>query len=134
MPPDTDLLARIGAYIDAHLEDAIAELARLCAQPSISAQHLGIDECAALVAGMLRTRGFGAEIVPSAGNPVVVGVANGASERTLLCYNHYDVQPPEPLELWSSPPFELTRRDGKLFARGTDDDKGEIVGCVAAPR
>jgi acetylornithine deacetylase/succinyl-diaminopimelate desuccinylase-like protein len=132
MPPDSDLLARIDAYIEAHLEDSIAELARLCAQPSISAQRLGIDECAALVAGMLQARGFDAEVVPSAGYPVVLGVADGASERTLLCYNHYDVQPPEPLELWSSPPFELTRRDGKLFARGAADDKGEIVGRLAA--
>ncbi|MFL5805880.1 MAG: M20/M25/M40 family metallo-hydrolase [Roseiflexaceae bacterium] len=132
MSPDTDLLARIDAYIDAHLEDAIAELARLCAQPSVSAQRLGIDECAALVANMLRARGFDVEVVPSAGYPVVLGAADGASERTLLCYNHYDVQPPEPLELWSSPPFELTRRDGKLFARGAADDKGEIVGRLAA--
>jgi acetylornithine deacetylase/succinyl-diaminopimelate desuccinylase-like protein len=132
MPPDSDLLARIDAYIEAHLEDSIAELARLCAQPSVSAQRLGIDECAALVAGMLQARGFDAEVVPSAGYPVVLGVAGGASERTLLCYNHYDVQPPEPLELWSSPPFELTRRDGKLFARGAADDKGEIIGRLAA--
>jgi acetylornithine deacetylase/succinyl-diaminopimelate desuccinylase-like protein len=132
MPPDTDLLSRIDAYIEAHLEETIAELARLCAQPSVSAQRLGIDECAALVAGMLQARGFDAEIVPSAGNPVVLGATDGASERTLLCYNHYDVQPPEPLELWSSPPFELTRRDGKLFARGAADDKGEIVGRLAA--
>ena len=69
MPPDTGLLSRVDAYIDAHLEETIAELARLCAQPSVSAQRLGIDECAALVAGMLQARGFEAEVVPSAGHP-----------------------------------------------------------------
>jgi acetylornithine deacetylase/succinyl-diaminopimelate desuccinylase-like protein len=132
MPPDADLLARIDAYIEAHLEATIADLARLCAQPSVSAQRLGIDECAALVAGMLRARGFAADVVPSAGHPVVLAEAPGASDRTLLCYNHYDVQPPEPLELWHSPPFELTRRDGQLFARGVADDKGELVGRMAA--
>jgi acetylornithine deacetylase/succinyl-diaminopimelate desuccinylase-like protein len=136
----TDLLARIDAYIEAHLDEAIADLARLCAQPSVSAQHLGIDECAALVAELLRARGFSAEVVPSAGNPVVLAEAAGASERTLLCYNHYDVQPPEPLELWHSPPFELTRRDdggdhgeaSRLVARGAADDKGELIGRLAA--
>jgi acetylornithine deacetylase/succinyl-diaminopimelate desuccinylase-like protein len=132
MPPDSDVLSRIDAYIDDHLEATIADLARLCAQPSVSAQHLGIEECAALVADMLQARGFAAEVVPSAGNPVVLGEAAGTSERTLLCYNHYDVQPPEPLELWNSPPFELTRRDGKLIARGAADDKGELIGRLAA--
>jgi acetylornithine deacetylase/succinyl-diaminopimelate desuccinylase-like protein len=132
VPEDAALLAHVDAYIEAHLEQTIAELARLCAQPSVSAQHQGIDECAALVAELLRARGFSAEIAPSAGNPVVLAEAAGASDRTLICYNHYDVQPPEPLELWSAPPFELTRRDGKLFARGAADDKGEIIGRLAA--
>src|SRR5262245_35448269 len=132
MNPDTDLLARIDAYIEEHLETTIADLARLCAQPSVSAQRLGIGECAALVAEMLRARGFDAEVTPSAGHPVVLAEAAGASERTILCYNHYDVQPPEPLELWHSPPFELTRRDGMLFARGVADDKGELISRLAA--
>ncbi|HEX5692461.1 MAG TPA: M20/M25/M40 family metallo-hydrolase [Roseiflexaceae bacterium] len=132
MPSNADLLARIDAYIDEHVDDTIAELAKLCAVPSVSAQHLGIDACAALVADMLRKRGFEAEVVPSAGHPVVLAAADGAGQRTLLCYNHYDVQPPEPLELWHSPPFELTRDDGKLIARGVADDKGEIMGRLAA--
>ena len=132
MTNDADVLARIDAHIDAHLEETIAELARLCAQPSVSAQRLGIDECATLVAELLRARGMAAEVVPSAGNPVVLAEGSGASERTLLCYNHYDVQPPEPLELWHSPPFELTRRDGQLIARGVADDKGELIGRLAA--
>jgi acetylornithine deacetylase/succinyl-diaminopimelate desuccinylase-like protein len=132
MTSNADLLARIDDYIETHLEETFADLARLIAQPSVSAQRLGIDECAALVAELLEARGFDAEVVPSAGYPVVLAAADGAGERTLLCYNHYDVQPPEPLELWHSPPFELSRRDGKLFARGVADDKGELVGRLAA--
>ena len=116
----------IDRYIEDHLDDSIEELKRLCAQPSVSAQGLGIKECAELVAEMLRARGFKAEVIPTKGHPIVYGEADGASDRALLFYNHYDVQPPEPLELWDSPPFEPTLRDGKLYARGVSDDKGHI--------
>ncbi|MEK7276130.1 MAG: M20/M25/M40 family metallo-hydrolase, partial [Chloroflexota bacterium] len=124
--------AAIDKYIEDHLDDSIAELSRLCAQPSVSAQGLGINECADLVAGMLRKRGFKVEIIKTAGNPVVYAEAEGQSDKTLLFYNHYDVQPPEPLDLWDSPPFEPTLRDGKLFARGVSDDKGHIQCRLAA--
>ena len=118
--------AAIDRYITDHLDESIAELSRLCAQPSISAQGAGIKECAELVAEMLRRRGFKVEIIATQGHPVVYGEVEGASDKTLLFYNHYDVQPPEPLELWESPPFEPTLRDGKLYARGVSDDKGHI--------
>ena len=118
--------AAIDKYIEDHLDDSIAELSRLCAQPSVSAQGLGMRECAELVAEMLRRRGFAVEIMATDGHPVVYGEAAGDSDKTLLFYNHYDVQPPEPLELWDSPPFEPALRDGKLFARGASDDKGHI--------
>jgi len=137
----TDYTA-IDRYIADHLDDSIAELSRLCAQPSISAQGVGIKECAELVAEMLRRRGFTVEIIGTQGHPVVYGEAEGASDtrahdcvnsnralgagKTLLFYNHYDVQPPEPLELWETPPFEPTLREGKLYARGVSDDKGHI--------
>jgi acetylornithine deacetylase/succinyl-diaminopimelate desuccinylase-like protein len=132
MPTATAILSAIDASIEAHLEESLAELAQLCAIPSVAAQGFGIEPCANLVADMLRQRGFSSEIIPTTGNPVVYGEAAGTSSQTLLCYNHYDVQPAEPLELWSSPPFEATRRDGKIYARGIADDKGEIVGRLAA--
>ena len=123
---------KLDDYIHTHLNDSIAELSRLCAQPSVSAQGLGIRECAELVAGMLRTRGFHAEIMETTGNPVVYAEAKGKSKKTLLFYNHYDVQPPEPLELWDSPAFAPAIRDGKLFARGVSDDKGHITSRLLA--
>jgi acetylornithine deacetylase/succinyl-diaminopimelate desuccinylase-like protein len=118
--------AEIDRYIETHLDGSIAELSRLCAQPSVSAQNLGIKECADLVASMLKERGFKVEVIGTKGHPVIYGEIEGDSDKTLLFYNHYDVQPPEPLELWDSPPFEPTIRDGKLFARGVSDDKGHI--------
>ncbi|MBI3915204.1 MAG: M20/M25/M40 family metallo-hydrolase [Chloroflexi bacterium] len=122
----------IDQYIETHLDASIAELSRLCAQPSVSAQGLGITECAQLVAEMLRARGFSTQIHPTRGHPIVTAEAKGKSNKTLLFYNHYDVQPPEPLELWDSPPFTPTIRDGKLFARGVGDDKGHIICRLAA--
>jgi acetylornithine deacetylase/succinyl-diaminopimelate desuccinylase-like protein len=125
-------LKQTDSYITAHLDESLNELAKLCAIPSIAAQNRGLDECAALVAKMLERRGFKAEIMPSGGAPVVYAERKGESDKTLLFYNHYDVQPPEPLELWESPPFEATRRDGKMFARGVSDDKGHFVSRLFA--
>ncbi|CAG0979657.1 MAG: M20/M25/M40 family metallo-hydrolase [Anaerolinea sp.] len=123
---------KIDQYISDHLSDSLAELARLCAQPSISAQGVGIAECAQLVGAMLAARGFKVEIVPTNGHPIVYAEAEGASDKTLLFYNHYDVQPPEPLELWTTPAFEPTIREGKMYARGVSDDKGHFQSRLAA--
>jgi acetylornithine deacetylase/succinyl-diaminopimelate desuccinylase-like protein len=124
--------AKLDAYLEGHLDESIAELIRLVAQPSVGAQNWGLDECAELVASMLRQRGFSTEIMPTGGAPVVYAERAGRSPKTLLIYNHYDVQPPEPLELWDSPPFEPALRDGKLFGRGVSDDKGQLVSRLFA--
>lgn len=123
---------RIDAYLEEHLDNSILELSRLVAQPSVGAQNWGLRECAELVGEMLQARDFQVEIMPTEGAPVVFGERPGSSGKTLLIYNHYDVQPPEPLELWDTPPFEPTVRDGKLFGRGTSDDKGHIVSRLFA--
>ena len=122
----------IQAAIEANLEQSLAELGTLCAQPSISAQNQGMKECADLVRTMLASRGFATRILPGEGHPVVYAERGGQSPQTLLFYNHYDVQPPEPLELWETPPFVPSRRDGKLFARGVSDDKGHLLCRLAA--
>jgi acetylornithine deacetylase/succinyl-diaminopimelate desuccinylase-like protein len=123
---------KIDRYLEKHLNDSIEELSKLCAQPSVAAQKLGLTETADLVAGMLKDRGFQTEILPTDGAPVVFAERKGRINKTLLIYNHYDVQPPEPLDLWESPPFEPTIRDGKLFARGVSDDKGHFVSRLFA--
>ena len=123
---------KIDTYLSDNLDKSIAELSKLVAQPSVGAQNLGLKECASLVGKMLKSRGFLVEIMDTGGAPVVFGERKGKSARTLLIYNHYDVQPPEPLELWETPPFEPSRRDGKLFGRGVSDDKGHIVARLFA--
>jgi acetylornithine deacetylase/succinyl-diaminopimelate desuccinylase-like protein len=119
-------------FLDSHIDQSIAELSQLVAQPSVGAQNLGMVECANLVAEMLRRRGFKVDITSSGGAPVVFGERKGKANKTLLFYNHYDVQPPEPLDLWETPPFTPSQRDGKLFGRGVSDDKGHIVSRLFA--
>ena len=125
-------MKRIDSYLDSHLDQSVAELSRLCTQPSVSAQNWGLKECAALVGEMLKQRGFTVEILPTGGAPVVYAEHAGKNNRTLIFYNHYDVQPAEPLDLWESPPFVPTLRDGKLYARGVSDDKGHITSRLFA--
>jgi len=125
-------MASIESYLEKHLDASISELSVLCAQPSVAAQNWGMRECAQLVSEMLSRRGFAVQVLETGGAPVVFGERKGKSDKTLLFYNHYDVQPAEPLELWETPPFEPTVRDGKLFARGVSDDKGHLVSRLFA--
>ena len=120
------------SYLEKNLDASIRELSQLVAQPSVGAQDWGLKECAALVGQMLEKRGFTIQILDTEGAPVVYGERKGAGDKTLLFYNHYDVQPPEPLELWESPPFEPEVREGKLYGRGVSDDKGHIVARLFA--
>jgi acetylornithine deacetylase/succinyl-diaminopimelate desuccinylase-like protein len=99
--------------------------------PSVSArsEHRGdMTRAAEWLAASMRDAGLSAEILPTGGHPAVLGEWRGAGPdaKTVLIYGHYDVQPAEPLELWTSPPFEPTMRDGKIFARGSVDDKGQL--------
>lgn len=123
---------KFDSYIDKNLDKSLEELKRYVAQPSISAQNLGLKECAAMVKEMLEKRGFAAEIMATDGAPVVFAERKGKSDKTLLIYNHYDVQPPEPLELWETPPFEPVIRDGKMFGRGVSDDKSHLTARLHA--
>ncbi|RME42912.1 MAG: M20/M25/M40 family metallo-hydrolase, partial [Chloroflexi bacterium] len=89
-------------------------------------------EMADLVAGRLRRLGAAPQLIATEGAPPVVYAELGDGPGTLLIYNHYDVQPPEPLELWETDPFEPTIRDGKLYARGVADNKGSMLARMQA--
>ncbi len=121
-------MEQIYNYIDEHWLESIDDLKRYCAQPSIAAQGEGMDKCAPLVSELLKDSGVEARIIPTDGGyPVVYGELKGDSPYTLLFYNHYDVQPPEPFDLWTTPPFEPTIVENKLVGRGTSDDKGDLI-------
>jgi len=116
-------------YVDEHLNDFAQQVIRLASQPSVSARREGIEECAALVETMLRETGATTKVLRLDGAaPLVYGeIKSNRSQKTIMFYNHYDVQPEEPLELWKSPPFKPEIRDGVLYGRGVSDDKGELV-------
>src|SRR4028118_1536135 len=101
--------------------------------PAREGDEAGFRACAEWVADKLRGVGAEASIMETAGHPVVYAEM-GEGDRTLLSYGHYDVQPPEPLDLWESDPFEPTVRDGSLYARGVADDKGDVLARIQALR
>ena len=118
-------------YLEDNRDRFVEDLKAALRIPSISAQpqhREDVRRCAEHVAGHLRSIGMTrAEVIPTAGHPVAYGEWLGAPGKpTALLYGHYDVQPPEPLDLWTTPPFEPTVRDGKLYARGAVDDKGQV--------
>ncbi|HET7036103.1 MAG TPA: M20/M25/M40 family metallo-hydrolase [Thermomicrobiaceae bacterium] len=119
--------------IDQRRELMLAALFRLLRQPSISTQGVGVAEGAELVRDVLAGHGVRAEVLPTAGFPVVYGELHAADDaNTVLVYGHYDVQPPEPLDAWDSPPFEPTIRDGRIYARGSGDNKGQFLAHILA--
>ncbi|MBP1708249.1 MAG: peptidase [Deltaproteobacteria bacterium] len=115
------------AHIEKHREEYLGELFNLLRQRSISATGEGIQECAELLSGMMQKVGLNAQMLPTGGHPVVFG-DNLLEDApfTLLIYGHYDVQPPEPLEKWISPPFDPEIREGRIYARGAADNKGQF--------
>jgi len=122
----TEKLNQIFNHIDANADSFLARMMEYVSHPSISAQNVGIREVANLLVKQLGDLGMQAELVETDGHPFVLGRRDvDPAKPTVLLYGHYDVQPPEPLEAWLSPPFEPTIRDGKVFARGVGDNKGQ---------
>jgi acetylornithine deacetylase/succinyl-diaminopimelate desuccinylase-like protein len=118
------------------MERATAELQRLVRQPSVAAQGVGIPETVKLVCELVAASGGRTRVLTEGvpGNPVIYAEFDGESEKTLLFYDHYDVQPAEPLDEWTAEPFGGEIREGKIFGRGTSDNKGEIAARLAAIR
>ncbi len=125
-------IRKVYDYIDQHSKSLVQELAKLVRQPSVSAKGEGMQECAEMVEEMLRQTGFSTQmILEKQGNPVVYGELNSKnSEKTLLFYDHYDVQPPEPLEKWTFGAFSGKVHEGRIYGRGVSDNKGNIVSRI----
>lgn len=119
-------------YIDAHADEAIADLQELVRQPSISAQGIGLRECADLVVAQMHRDGLPAEQheLENGAPPVIIGELPAADpgRKTMLCYSHYDVQPPEPIEAWThGGPWSAAIVDGVLYGRGATDNKSGVL-------
>ena len=116
-------------HVDSNLNNLILDLQTLIRQPSVSAKNEGIEECAKLVKKLLKKSGLKSEILrlKKGVAPIVYGEITSKQNptKTLMFYNHYDVQPAEPFDLWDYPPFSGTRKGNKIFGRGATDDKGE---------
>jgi len=126
-------LADVFAYVDEHREEFVDQLIDYVRRPSISAHGVGIAEVAEYIAGVLREIGLNTRVIPTAGWPMVLGERiERPGAPTVLLYGHYDVQPPDPLEEWITPPFEPTIRDGRLYARGVGDNKGQHLAQILA--
>ena len=130
MPSPTD-------WVAANKAAATDELFEFLRIPSVSARsehRADVARAADWLAARIREAGLAAEVIPTAGHPVVLGEWReaGPDAPTYLVYGHYDVQPAEPLELWTSAPFDPTVRDGRIYARGSVDDKGQLYLHVKA--
>src|SRR5688500_12529386 len=124
-------------YINVHRDRYVDELKQYLAIPSISAlpAHTGdVRRAAEWTADALRQVGMdNVRLIDTPGNPVVYGDwLNAPGKPTILFYGHYDVQPVDPVDLWTSPPFEATVRDGEIYARGSADDKGQVFMHIKA--
>ena len=112
----------------------VAELLEFVRIPSVSAQseHAGdMERCADWLVSKLRGMGLDVRKEKTPGNPVVLAkTARDPAKKTVLIYGHYDVQPPEPLELWTTPPFDPEIRDGRVYGRGASDNKGQILAHI----
>lgn len=123
-------------WIEAHRDEAIADLQRLVQQPSVSAQNIGLAECAALVVELMHNDGLDAtaHAIPD-GPPCIIGhMPSRSSRKTLLAYAHYDVQPVEPLDKWVYPPYSATIADGRLWGRGATDNKSGVMAFIKAAK
>jgi acetylornithine deacetylase/succinyl-diaminopimelate desuccinylase-like protein len=110
----------------------VDELKELIRQPTVSAQKIGVEDTAKIVLARARRAGIDATAERVDGGPPTIVGETGKGERTLLVYDHYDVQPPDPLDEWKTPPFEPVERDGYLYGRGVSDNKGNLMARLQA--
>lgn len=131
--PTTDLNTAL-EYVTKNKDRFLQDFRTLLKQPSVSAQKIGIEDCAKIVKKQMDIAGLKAKILPvKNGSPVVYGEARSkSSSKTLLIYGHYDVQPVEPLEKWVSGPFDAKLTGRKIVSRGAADSKNNVVSFIKA--
>jgi acetylornithine deacetylase/succinyl-diaminopimelate desuccinylase-like protein len=121
------------AHVDANRDAFVQRLAGWVRRPSVSATGQGMPEAAGHARDLVEAAGLAATVEPTGGWPLVVGHRAGPpGAPAVLVYGHYDVQPPDPLDAWTSPPFEPEVRDGRLYGRGTADNKGQHLAQLLA--
>jgi acetylornithine deacetylase/succinyl-diaminopimelate desuccinylase-like protein len=130
------MLNEVLKTVDARADARVSALKEFLSIPSVSAKpdsDGNMRRCAQWLADQMTFGALDVKVMPTAGHPVVVAKNKHRPDRpTVLLYGHYDVQPPEPLDLWKSPAFEPTIRDGAIYARGAVDDKGQVWAHVDA--
>ena len=123
-------------HVDNNMKGLLLDLQALIRQPSVSAKNEGLEECARLVGKIMKNSGIHSEILHLGKGvpPVVYGEVRSKQNpsKTILFYNHYDVQPAEPFELWTDKPFSGKIKGNKIFGRGAADDKGELITRIKA--
>lgn len=124
-------MEKIYADIESNLDKDLAALKQLVEVPSIATDRESTRKCAAVLSELMKRCGIDSRIIETPGNPVVYGEVTAAtSKKTLLIYDHYDVQPVEPLSLWNTDPFEMVTKNGRIFGRGVSDDKGQLLSNI----
>ncbi len=127
---------KVHQHIDFMQEQDLDTLKAFVRQPSVSAQGLGIRKCGQMIVDLLNSIGVSARLIETSGEPIVYGerFCNIPEAKTILFYGHYDTQPPEPLEGWRTDPFDPVVKDGRIWGRGTADNKGQFLAHIFAVR
>lgn len=137
-------MTAVDKQIESETDNLVSQLQSLIKIPSVSAKNQSLQECAILVSTIMNNAGIKAELLhlgeekgdkSQQAPPIVFGQINSKSNptsKTIMFYNHYDVQPPEPLELWDADPFSGKRDGNFIFGRGSSDDKGELITRIKA--
>jgi len=134
-PKEDSLNEKLQKELDVQTHKFRELVTEYCRLESVAAQNRMMKETADWVEKLLRETGFNTRQLEVEGAPnYVYGTMKGKSDFTLLLYNHYDVQPESPVDLWESPPFDVAEREGKLFARGICDNKAEMISRICAVR
>lgn len=128
------MLESLKAYVEQHEAQFLRCLMNYVDHPSLATVPGDVERCVQFLQATMQDAGITTRVLPSAGNPIVFGEVRAEREDapTVLFYGHYDVQPPEPLDAWTTPPFTATLRDGRVYGRGVGDNKGQHLAHILA--